>query len=181
MTRAGIIPEDATTELLGGMIVHVDRSTQGGEPWSIDNDHVVAVENLSNLRGLINTGLRHVRSQQPLACGDDQEPIPDFFVLRGTLHDYADTPNASDAFCVVEVADSSYERDAGIKLAGYARAGVRQYIILNLRNRTAEIYADADSVAGTYRTKQSIANDGVMPLRIGEEERLDVPLVDVLP
>src|SRR5688500_6211916 len=68
LVRLGIIPEDASTELLNGLIVLKDRAARGQDPTMIGNDHTVAVERLSDLRGRINNAGRHVRSQQPLVC-----------------------------------------------------------------------------------------------------------------
>jgi hypothetical protein len=181
LMRMGIIPEDASTELLDGLIVLKDRSARGQEPDMIGKDHTKSVERLSNLRTQINDARRHVRSQQPLACSEIDQPEPDFMILRGTLDDYADLPAADDTFCVVEVADSSYERDSGEKLLGYARAGVRQYIILNLRNRTAEVYTNPDAAAGTYPPPQVVADGESLSLRVGEAEHFAVHLADLLP
>jgi len=100
-------------------------------------------------------------------------------VLRGTLDQYTDLAGASDTWCVVEVADASYGRDAGDKRTGYARAGISQYIIIDLRNRTAEIYTNP--TAGTYPAPQIIAADGVLPLRVGEGEFVSVPMTQILP
>ena len=83
--------------------------------------------------------------------------------------------------CVIEVADSSYERDSGEKLIGYARAGIRQYIILNLRNRTAEVYTNPDTAAGTYPPPKVIAEGDPLSLRVGEAEHFDVRLAELLP
>jgi Uma2 family endonuclease len=41
---------------------------------------------------------------------------------------------------VIEVADTTVARDRGIKLRGYARAGIAVYWIVNLIDRTVEIY-----------------------------------------
>jgi hypothetical protein len=181
LMRMGIIPEDASTELLNGMIVLKDRSARDGDPMTIGNDHRVCVERFSNLRNRINNETRHAESQQPLVCSEVHVPEPDFMVLRGTLQSYTDLPVAADAFCVVEIADSSYERDAGTKLAGYARAGVEQYIIINLRNRTAEVYMGPDTAAGTFAAPLTLSAGDSLSLRVGESDRLEVPLIDVLP
>ena len=101
-------------------------------------------------------------------------------VLRGTLERYTDLPWAADAFWVVEVADSSYERDTGEKLAGYADAGVGQYIVINLRNRTAEVYTELDSVTGKYLPAKIVGESDVLELRVGEGEMFSVELRDLL-
>lgn len=181
LVRMGIVPEDASTELLHGVLLHTDRSKLGEDPLSVGENHAICVEALSDLRTKINTADRHVRSQQPLVCGDSHEPQPDFMVLRGTLKSYTEQPVAADAFCVIEVADSSYERDTGDKLLGYARAGIAQYIIINLRNRTAEVYTNPDSRAGTYPAPQIVPADGALSLRVGGIETFVLSLSDVLP
>lgn len=181
LLREGIVDEDASTELLNGMVVLKDRSAQGQEPTMIGPDHRKCVERFSSLRKVIDSDLRHVESQQPLVCGEGDVPEPDFMVLRGRLDDYADLPAAADAWCVVEVADSSYERDAGEKLAAYAQAGVGQYVILNLRNRTAEVYATPDREAGTYPPPHVVSAEQDLALRVGDGEFHTLPLTDLLP
>jgi hypothetical protein len=181
LMRMGIIPEDATTELLFGMIVLKNRAARGQDTITVGHDHAKTVERLSDLRTKINSAVRHVESQQPLICTEAHVPEPDFMVLHGRLSDYSDLPTAADAFCVVEVADASYGRDAGMKLIGYARAGVRHYIIINLNNRTAEVYAMPDAAAGIYPPPQVITSDDELPLRVDQDEFINVPLRDVLP
>lgn len=181
LLRLGIIPEDSTTELLNGLIVLKDRSAPGEEPEMISRAHTKCVERFSDLRTRINDSRRHVLSQQPLVCSATHMPEPDFMVVRGTLDDYEDRPTAADAFCVVEVADSSYERDSGLKLRAYAAAGVQHYVIVNLRNRTAEMYVGPDAVAATYAAPTIVREGEVLSLRVGVDEQLDVRLNDVLP
>lgn len=181
LVRLNIIPEDASTELLDGAIVVKDRAGTGEDPFMIGKDHRKTVERLSDLRARINNDRRHVQSQQPLVCSDTHVPEPDFAVIRGALDDYTDLPTAADAWCVVEVADASYERDAGEKLRGYARAAVGQYIIINLRNRTAEVYAAPNAAAGSYPSPTIISEVQELPLRVGDAETLRVPLAELLP
>jgi hypothetical protein len=181
LVRQGIIPENASTELLDGMIVLKDRSARDQDPTMVGPDHRKSVELLSSLRKFIDNGRRHVESQQPLVCSNIHQPEPDFMVLRGTLVDYTDLPLAADAYCVVEVADSSYERDAGEKRVGYARAGVLQYVIVNLRLRTAEVYTNPDRMAGTYPPPEIIGEGQILSLRVGESEAFDVKFSELLP
>ena len=181
MVGLGIIPEDASTELLNGVIVIKDRAARGEDPFMVGKDHYKCVERFSNLRNKINSAGRFVQSQQPLVCSDIHVPEPDFAVIRGRLEDLQDLPNSSDTFCVVEVADSSYERDAGAKLVSYARAGIQQYIIINLRNRTAEVYTQPDIAAGSYPPPVIISESGKLLLRVGESDVFEVALSELLP
>ena len=162
------------------MIVLKDRAACDEDVTMVGKRHRACVERLSNLRSRINAASRHVESQQPLVCSDTHVPEPDFMVIRGTLESYADFPTAQDVFCVVEVADSSYERDAGPKLSGYARAGIPQYVIVNLRQNTAEVYSDPDPGRGAYPPPRIVAGDGVLSLRVGEVATFDVRLGEIV-
>ena len=143
MLRAGLLPEDATTELLDGCLVRTDRSTHGGDPMAHSPGHRYTVCRLTTLAAAIDGPDRHVQIQLPIVCGPNQMPEPDFAVVRGPDADNAARlPTAADVLCVIEISDSSLERDREEKLPIYARAGVPQYVILNLRNRTGEAYGD---------------------------------------
>jgi len=198
MVKAGIVPEDASTELLHGVLLYTDRGAtsdpdldpqQYVERFDLKGsaivegaDHNYVVSGLAELALSINSPLRHLRTQSTCVCSETHAPVPDAVILRGPRTDYrGKRPSAADAFCVVEVADSSYERDAGEKLFGYARANVRQYVISNLRNRTAEVYTEPDVAAGTYAPPQIITGDQSLSLRVGDAERFTVALANVLP
>ena len=108
--------------------------------------------------------------------------MPDAIILRGVLGDYRDRlPTASDVLCVIEVADSSYERDTGQKLIGYAKAGVQQYVVINLRARTAEVYTIPNISSGTYAQLQIVPESEGVQLRAGEEESSRVGLAELMP
>src|SRR5688500_2545667 len=124
MVQGGILPEDSTVELLDGELIHRDRFDLRGDEVVEGVRHHYVITALGELQGRINDARRHLRTQSTLVCSETHAPIPDAVVLRGALADYRDRlPAAADVWCVIEVADSSYERDTGEKLAGYARAG----------------------------------------------------------
>jgi len=182
MLELGVLPEDSTIELLDSSLVYRDRfALRGGEiVEGIEHNYVVS--SLADLASDIYNDIRHLRTQSTLICSEIQAPIPDATVLRGPRTSYRNhIPTASEALCVIEVADSSYERDAGEKLIGYARAGIAQYIIMNLRNQTAEVYAEPDSVAGIYLPPQIITADATLAIRIGDGETSNVPFASLLP
>jgi hypothetical protein len=62
-----------------------------------------------------------------------------------------------------------------------ARAGVRQYVIVNLRNRTAEVYAAPDAPAGTYPLPQLFPAPRPLGLRVRRGECFALKLGEVLP
>lgn len=182
MVAHGILPEDSTIELLDGSLMYRDRfGLRGGEiVEGLDHNYVVSA--LAELAARINSDSRHLRTQSTLICSETHAPIPDAMVLRGPRTNYRDhLPTAAEALCVVEVADSSYERDAGLKLEGYARAGVLQYVIINLRNQTAEVYTNPNSDTGSYSTPLIIPADGMLWLRVGDTENFPLSPRDLLP
>ena len=182
MLRAGLLPEDATTELLDGCIVRKDRGEHGGDPMAHSPGHRYSVRRLTGLAAAIDGPDRRVQIQLPIVCGPDQMPEPDFAVIRGPDTDYMDRlPTAADTLCVIEVADSSLERDRNEKLPVYARAGVPQYVILNLRNRTAEVYAEPDREAGTYSPPILLQVVDVLDRCLERGRTLAMPLADLLP
>jgi hypothetical protein len=182
MVADHVLPEDSTVELLDGTIIYRDRfDLKGGEiVLGIEHDFVTGA--LADLNPSIKAVNRHLRVENTLVCSKHHAPIPDACILRGSLRDFATRyPAAADAWCVIEVADSSYERDAGAKLAGYARAGVGQYIIINLRNRTAEVYTEPVTQAGIYSSARVIAETEQLSLQVGPDECFGVVLRTLLP
>ena len=87
----------------------------------------------------------HPRLQMPLALDDESEPEPDVAVVTGAPRDYLDAHPATAAL-VVEVAESSLRLDR-VKSGLYARAGIQDYWIANLVDRTLEVHREPHSAA----------------------------------
>jgi Uma2 family endonuclease len=182
MVEQGILPEDSTIELLDGVLVYRDRFDLRGSEIVEGTKHNYVVSMLGELDEGIKSERRHLRTQSTFICSESHAPIPDGMVLRRSRSDYRDRlPQAADALCVIEVADSSYERDAGEKLNAYAKAGIEQYIIVNLRGRTAEVYTRPDSAAGAYLDTKIIPENQQVALRVGDDEYFSFLLSRILP
>jgi Uma2 family endonuclease len=122
----------------------------------IGPDHAEVVERLYewSMRYVLEGTIR-VRGQNPLAFADvDSEPQPDFAWIRKGAYS-GRHPTAADVLLVVEVADSSLNRDRTEKMDLYAEVGIQEYWIVNLCDRTIEVYRDPAS--GHYRTVQTFA------------------------
>ena len=105
-----------------------------------------------------------IRSQGPLALDDTSEPEPDVAVVRGDLLDYA-AAHPSDPVLVVEVTLSSVTLDRRYKSSLYARAGRREYWVLDLVNQTLEVRREpAPSTSAPYGWDYS----SVQVLRAGD-------------
>jgi Uma2 family endonuclease len=81
-----------------------------------------------------------VRFQGPLALGDS-EPQPDIAVVEGTPAMYQEE-HPHKAVLVVEISDATLSYDRTYKLSLYARAGIPEYWIVNLKEQLLEIYRD---------------------------------------
>jgi Uma2 family endonuclease len=131
--------------------------------------HVLVVSLLTALAARIDSGRWHMNIQLPVLCPPDGAPEPDGSVVRGTARDYADRlPGSADVSCVIEVAHSSLERDREDKLPIYAAAGIPQYVIINLQNRTIEVYGDPDPAGEQYRTRATLERGATLELRLPE-------------
>jgi Uma2 family endonuclease len=86
----------------------------------------------------------------------DSAPEPDLAWLR--RHDYSERrPEPDDILLVVEVSDSSLAKDRGLKAGLYAAAGIADYWIVNIPDRTVEIRRDPRG--GAYQSLQ-VLNPG---------------------
>jgi Uma2 family endonuclease len=79
-----------------------------------------------------------VRPQLPLDVSPTSSPEPDLAVVPGDPRSLTATPTT--ALLVVEVADTSLSDDRGEKASLYTAAGVPEYWIVNLIDRSLEIY-----------------------------------------
>lgn len=93
-----------------------------------------------------------VSAQLPFVAGASSVPEPDFAILPGHLEDYA-TEHPTRALLVVEIAESSLAQDRLTKSRIYAKAGVPDYWIVNLRDEVVEWYSDPDRESRLYRSK----------------------------
>ena len=133
MIRDGVLGEDDPVELLEGVLVYQMPKKTPHTTGTLLSAKTVGSQ--------LPEGW-HYRSQEPITL-DDGEPEPDGVVARGDIRDYLDRhPEPANLALAIEVADSSLERDRGVKLRSYARAGIQTYWILNLIDRVLEVYTD---------------------------------------
>ena len=91
----------------------------------------------------------------------DLDPEPDFAVITGTARGSSGHPTMADL--VVEVSDSSLAFDTNQKRLLYARAGIREYWVVDVNGRQLLVYRDPQ--AGDYATQQVLGPaDSVSPL-----------------
>ena len=84
----------------------------------------------------------YVDAQEPITL-QASEPEPDIAVIRGDTRMYARRhPGLGDIGLVVEVADTTMDRDRIVKKRIYAAAGIPFYWLLDLNSRKLETYSE---------------------------------------
>lgn len=182
MIREGVLEEGEPYELLDGQIVRKDRSTTGADPMTVGHDHAWAVTNLGRLDPQFAVLGCHIRLQQPIVLPPDHEPEPDAAIVRGTLDDYrTGHPTAGDVLAVIEVADASLRRDRTTKQRIYADAGIACYILINLVERTVEVYNEPQVGHGRYGRSITLTTDQAVLFPSAGESGISIPAGDLLP
>lgn len=132
MVEAGLLAENAPVELLHGKIVPMSP---------VGRFHAACVDKFQEYFTLKFQKSYSYRGQNPVAMLDDSEPEPDFVVAVRDENNYADGhPDGEKIFLLVEVSDSTLDKDRHYKKSIYAEAGVREYWIANLVDRQIEVY-----------------------------------------
>jgi Uma2 family endonuclease len=131
------------------------------EEGPMNPPHAIALELVDTaVRAAFGPGWRF-RSQSPLVLGQDLDPEPDFAVLAGTSRGSTGHPTTADL--VIEVADNSLDFDTSTKRQLYARAGIRDYWVVDVNGRQLLIYRDPQ--VGDYTLTQTAApSEVVSPL-----------------
>ncbi|OGK80283.1 MAG: hypothetical protein A2X52_06040 [Candidatus Rokubacteria bacterium GWC2_70_16] len=170
----GVLDEDEPVELIGGQIVVAEPQGR------YHAGAIVAVDYA--LRGVFGSGWV-VRTQLPVTLDDDSEPEPDVAVVAGSPRGQYGT-HPSRAALIVEVAESSLASDREIKGSLYARAGIADYWIVNLRDHVLEVHrepvADAAAPHGWRYASVTTLSPGetVSPLAAPAAR---IPVADFLP
>ena len=144
MAKAGVLNEDDRVELIDGEIIAMS---------AIGPAHVGAV-NSSTMFWAIRLGGRAIAQiQNPIRLDERNQPQPDIAMKLKDDFYRSGLAGPDDVLLLIEVADSSLEYDRRIKLALYARFGIPEFWIVNIRARSIEVYTDP--VNGEYTTLQT--------------------------
>jgi Uma2 family endonuclease len=111
-------------------------------------------------------GLALVSVQTPLRLDSYNEPQPDVMLLRPRADDYQGRhPNAADVLLLVEVSETSLAYDRRTKLPLYARFGVPEVWIVDLKGAAIEVYREpaGDGYAFTERLTSGSLAPALLP------------------
>jgi Uma2 family endonuclease len=170
ITAAGALDDDRV-ELIDGYLV----KKMGKNPphsWT-------ATVMLKSLEPILPLGWTW-RHEQPVQIPEFDEPEPDIAIVRGTDDDSKRRiPKPSDVALLVEVSETTLERDRGEKLLAYAKGRIPIYWIVNLVDRQVEVYSDPGAVGCVSRTVFKLGE--TVPVMIDGREVGLVAVADILP
>lgn len=174
MSENGTLTDDDAVELLEGLLV----------PKMPKNPpHILVCKLLRRYLEQLLGGEWHVATQDPVAT-DDSEPEPDLAVIRGKEEDYSDRiPWCVDCPLLIEVADTTLNRDRGIKCRIYARAGFTQYWVVSIPDRTIEVFTEPTGATESPRYAQThrYGMSDVVPVELEGRHLGEVAVADVFP
>jgi Uma2 family endonuclease len=141
MSEAGILSETDRVELIEGKIVRMSP---------IGKYHAACVKRLNSVLNRRVGDRAIVSVQDPIRLDDYSEPEPDIALLKPRVDFYAqELPAVGDVLLIIEVADTSVEYDGNIKLPLYAKAGIPEAWLANIREDRIEAYSQP--VNGVYK------------------------------
>lgn len=145
MIEKGVFDENDQVELLNGGIV---EKMPKGKNHANYND--IAADLFKEKLGK----KVWVRNQNPIWLDDFSEPEPDLALVEPPFNKYFNShPIPEEIYLLVEVSDSTLGYDRNTKAEAYSRAGIRQYIVLNVQEKTIEDYREPG--ADGFQSKQT--------------------------
>ena len=132
MVETGILRDDDRVELIEGEIVAMSP---------IGSRHAACVRKLDRLLGRLLGDRTQISVQCPIAIPDWSEPNPDVALLVPRTDFYADAhPLPRQIQLLIEVADATLAYDTKVKAPLYAKAGIRELWVIDLKNRRVLVH-----------------------------------------
>jgi Uma2 family endonuclease len=151
MADVGILGEDERVELLDGDVVEMSP---------VGDRHIEAVTRCTDVFAPLLVARRaRLSTQNPIRLGPHDEPQPDVaLVPPGVIG----APRPGEVLLAIEVADASVDDDRATKVPLYARSGIPETWLLNVRDGALAVYR-APGPAGYARTATYLPNQRVAP------------------
>ena len=146
MYESGGFGSHARVELLNGEIVMMSP---------IGPEHVAIVSILTDFFTKRLPETLQCRVQAPVVLSNHSEPEPDFVIVRRRTDNYRhEHPSLGNILLIVEVAQSSRQRDLDSKRRVYALSEISEYWVVDVDERSIVIHRDP--AQGDYHTIESM-------------------------
>jgi Uma2 family endonuclease len=156
--------EDERLELLYGVIVRIGPHGPA---------HDAPLDRLTELFVRALGERAKVRVQSAFVAGDASEPEPDLAVVPRREYD---EEHPSQAFLIVEVAESSLKKDRGVKARLYAESEVPEYWVVAVAEKVVEVHTMPTQ--GTYSSIRVYRVDE--RIRLQQFGDIEVSVQDIL-
>jgi Uma2 family endonuclease len=153
MAEAGILDADSRVELIHGEII--DMAPIGAS-------HAATTTNLNKLLVLAVADRAVVWPQNPVLLDEHNEPQPDLALLKPRPDYQHRKPGPEDVLLIVEVADTTLGRDLSVKVPLYARAGIPEVWIVDVKGQRVLVYAEP-SRSGSYVHERAQGRGALSP------------------
>jgi Uma2 family endonuclease len=155
MIEAGIFRPNERVELLSGQLIQMAAKV---------SPHRAAVTRVRRVLEELLGNRVLICVQDPVQLDDFSEPEPDVAVVKPDPLDYeTHHPWVADIFWLVEVSDSTLAYDCGEKALAYARAGIQEYWVLDVKRRKLHVFRQPGELGYGDRTVLS-ADSMVSPI-----------------
>lgn len=154
MSDKGILKPDERTELVDGHIISMAAKKP---PHSLVNQ--LAGDYLKQ----VLSGLAVVRTQEPVHLNANSEPEPDIAVVQLPLTRYSDHhPYREEVLLLIEVADTTLNFDLKRKAVSYARAGIADYWVIDIKGE--QVFVLREPGAKIYQQETVCDKDATLTL-----------------
>ena len=134
MIEAGIFTKNDHVELLNGEIIKMSP---------VKSSHSGKVNRIQTLLVRLLLDKAIISVQNPITIQPLSEPEPDICVLK-VRDDYYENshPKGEDVILLIEVSDTTLQKDKTIKADLYARGGVSDYWIIDIKAQSIECHSN---------------------------------------
>lgn len=152
MIEAGILT-DRRVELLSGEIIEMSPES----PL-----HTVYGEGLANYLRACLKGRAWIREARPITLADS-EPELDIAVVRLPWFQYSQHhPFSEDIFWLIEISDSTLNKDLNEKKQLYAQAGILEYWVVDVKAKKVLVFREPEGII--YRIQLEYSTGKIAPL-----------------
>lgn len=164
MAEVGILAPDARVELIDGEVIEMPP---------IGAPHASTVTEVQRTLERAVGDAAIVRVQNPIHLGRHDEPQPDLALVTPPASKYRlRHPRPGDVLLLIEVADSTLRFDRDVKLGRYARVGIPEVWLLDLKAHSLQRFRGARPTG--YSESERIADLLALPVPGLDRVRLDL-------